>query len=64
MLTGDKNIVDVGIKVQWRIKPDVTAPEADAAGRAVQVFTIEDPDNLVRTVSEAAIREVVGRNEP
>ncbi len=63
MLTGDKNIVDVGIKVQWRIKPDVTAPEGQLPPVAQFIFTIEDPDNLVRTVSEAAIREVVGRNE-
>jgi membrane protease subunit HflK len=63
MLTGDKNIVDVAIKVQWRIKPDVTAPDGELPPVARFVFMIEEPETLVRAVAEAAIREVVGRNE-
>ncbi len=63
MLTGDKNIVDVALKVQWRIKADTTAPEGDLPPVAQFIFTIDDPANLVRTLAEAATREVVGRNE-
>ncbi len=63
MLTGDKNIVDVGIKVQWKIKPDATAVDGDLPPVAQFTLMIQDPDNLVRAVAEASIREVVGRNE-
>lgn len=63
MLTGDKNIVDVAIKVQWRIKPDVTAQGDELPPVAQFIFRIEEPETLVRAVAEAAIREVVGRNE-
>lgn len=63
MLTGDKNIVDVAIKAQWRIKPDVSAPDGQLPPVAQFIFSIQAPENLVRTVAEAAIREVVGRNE-
>jgi membrane protease subunit HflK len=63
MLTGDKNIVDVGLKVQWRIKADATAPEGAMPPVAQYIFMIDDPQNLVLTLAEAAIREVVGRNE-
>ncbi|HNS86395.1 MAG TPA: FtsH protease activity modulator HflK, partial [Parvularculaceae bacterium] len=51
------------LKVQWRIKADTTAPEGDLPPVAQFIFTIDDPANLVRTLAEAATREVVGRNE-
>ncbi len=63
MLTGDKNIVDVAIMVQWRIKPDVSAPEGELPPVAQFIYRIEDPETLVRAIAESAIREVVGRNE-
>lgn len=64
MLTGDKNIVDVVIKVQWQIKPEtVAAGPGDLPPVAQFKMTIDDPETLVSTVAEASIREVVGRNE-
>lgn len=63
MLTGDKNIVDIGLKVQWRIKQELTAPDGEMPAVANYKLLIQDPENLVRTVAEASIREVVGRNE-
>ena len=63
MLTGDKNIVDVGIKVFWRIKPDATAIEGRLPPVAQFKLMIQDPQNLIQTVAEASIREVVGRNK-
>ena len=49
MLTGDENIVDVDVIVQYVI--------ADAAK---YLFNVRDPDGTVRNATEAAIREVVG----
>ena len=63
MLTGDKNIVDVGIKVQWRIKPDILSTDGSLPPVAQFMFTIDDPANLVSALAESAVREVVGRNE-
>ncbi|MGF1543852.1 MAG: FtsH protease activity modulator HflK [Parvularculaceae bacterium] len=62
MLTGDKNIVDVAMKVQWKIKPGLESADEELPGVAQFIFNIDDPNNLVRTVGEASIREVVGRN--
>jgi modulator of FtsH protease HflK len=51
MLTGDQNMIDTNFKVQWRILD----PKA-------YLFNITDPqDQFVKTVSESAMREVVGR---
>lgn len=63
MLTGDKNIVDVDIQVQWKIKEDLQPTDDGALPPVAQfIFNIDDPENVVRTVGEAAIREVVGRH--
>ncbi|MEL7488813.1 MAG: FtsH protease activity modulator HflK, partial [Pseudomonadota bacterium] len=62
MLTGDKNIVDIEMTVFWKIKPGVAPENGDLPGVAQFVFNIDDPSNLVKTVGEASIREVVGRN--
>lgn len=63
MLTGDKNIVDVAFTVQWKIKSGRVADEGDAyPGVAKYIFNIDNPEILVRMISEAAMREVVGRN--
>jgi membrane protease subunit HflK len=64
MLTGDKNIVDVAIQVQWRIKYDTT-PEREGELPSVARFMLamHRPEQAVRRVAESSIREVVGRNE-
>ena len=49
MLAGDQNIVDIRFTVQWKI----------AEGREF-LFNVRDPELLVRTVAESAMREVVG----
>jgi membrane protease subunit HflK len=52
MLTGDENIVVVGLTVYWRIK--------DAQK---YLFNIQRPDETVKEVAESAMREVVGQSE-
>ena len=51
MLTGDENIVDVELAVQYRIK--------DAQS---YLFKIADPDVSVRRVTESAIRDIIGQS--
>jgi membrane protease subunit HflK len=53
-LTGDRNIVDIGFEVQWKI--DGTRPEK-------YLFNVRDPSATVHAVAEAAMREVIGRNK-
>ncbi|MEJ8474721.1 FtsH protease activity modulator HflK [Roseibium algae] len=53
MLTGDENIVDVGFKVQWRIKNT-------REGIANYLFNIQNPEGTVKAVAESAMREIVG----
>src|SRR5262245_2507067 len=52
MLTGDENIVVVGLTVFWKIK--------DAQK---YLFNIQRPDETVKEVAESAMREVVGQSE-
>jgi membrane protease subunit HflK len=54
MLTGDRNIVDVGFEVQWKI--DATNPQDF-------LFSVRDPSGSVKMVAESAMREVIGRNK-
>ena len=54
MLTGDRNIVDVGFEVQWKI--DATNPQDF-------LFNVRDPSGSVKMVAESAMREVIGRNK-
>ncbi|MDZ7627892.1 MAG: FtsH protease activity modulator HflK [Parvularculaceae bacterium] len=63
MLTGDKNIVDVVIRAQWQISPETAAPAGQLPPVARYRLLIDNPENLVLAIAEAAIREVVGRNE-
>ncbi|MTI45389.1 protease FtsH subunit HflK [Roseibium hamelinense] len=53
MLTGDENIVDVGFKVQWRIKNT-------REGINNYLFNVQNPEGTVKAVAESAMREVVG----
>jgi membrane protease subunit HflK len=52
MLTGDENIVDLSFTVQWVIN---TAQTTD------YLFNLDNPDEAVRAVSEAAMREIIGQ---
>ena len=61
MLTGDKNIADVTFSVNWNVDTSAVADD-DLPGPAKFIFNIESPDNVVRAVAEAAMREVVGGN--
>ncbi|MEO5339641.1 MAG: FtsH protease activity modulator HflK [Magnetococcus sp. MYC-9] len=57
MLTGDENIIDINLSVQYRIEEN---------GAANYLFNIRnpssDPHMLVRDAAEASIRQVIGRN--
>jgi modulator of FtsH protease HflK len=50
MLSGDQNIVDVKFSVLW----SVSDPKQF-------LFNVRDPEDMVRSVGESAMREVVGR---
>lgn len=50
MLAGDQNLINVEFKVQWKI-----------ADPQKYLFNVRDQEMLVRTVSESAMREIVGR---
>ena len=52
MLTGDQNIIDIDMSVQWKI--------ADA-GR--YLFNIRDPRGTVKIAAESAMREIIGRTD-
>lgn len=52
MLAGDQNIVDIEFTVLWRI--------SDARA---YLFNVENPEELLRFVSESAMREYVGRSK-
>ena len=51
MLSFDQNIVDVQFSVLWQ----VSDPEA-------YLFNVSDPEGMVRSAAESAMREVVGRS--
>ncbi|HIJ85041.1 MAG: protease FtsH subunit HflK [Magnetococcales bacterium] len=58
MLTGDENIIDIDLSVQYRIQE---------GGAANFLFNVrnpgDDPHNAVRNAAESAIRQVIGRND-
>lgn len=54
MLTADRNIVDIDFEVQWKI--DEAAPNK-------YLFNMRDPELSIKSVAEAAMREVIGRNK-
>ncbi len=55
MLTGDENIVKLQFIVQYKVKPE-------PRGASDFLFNVRDPQETVRDAAEAALREVVGRN--
>jgi modulator of FtsH protease HflK len=50
MLSSDQNIVDVKFAVLWQVSDPVA-----------YLFNVRDPEDMVRSVAESAMREVVGR---
>ncbi|MDF2232929.1 FtsH protease activity modulator HflK [Albimonas sp. CAU 1670] len=52
ILTGDENIVDVDYQVVWNISDP-----------AKYLFNLAEPEATIRAVSEAAMREVIGKSE-
>ena len=50
MLSGDQNIVDVRFTVFWAVNDPVA-----------YLFNVRDPEDMVRSAAESAMREVVGR---
>lgn len=52
MLTGDENIVDIDLEVQW---------DVNAAQVANFVFRLQNPEGTVKAVAESALRESIGR---
>lgn len=52
MLTGDENIIDIDLEVQW---------DVNAAQVADFVFQMQNPEGTVKSVAESALREAVGR---
>lgn len=50
MLTGDQNIIDSDMVIQWRIK-----------NAANYLFNIRDPENTIKLAAESAIREIMGQ---
>ncbi|MGE0733883.1 MAG: FtsH protease activity modulator HflK [Alphaproteobacteria bacterium] len=58
MLTGDENILDIQAVVLWRVDM-----RNSFKGVENYLFNIRDPDRTVKDVAEAALREVIGKNE-
>jgi len=56
MLTGDENIVKLQFIVQFRVRPG-------ANGATDFLFNVRDAEGTVRDSAEAAMREVLGRND-
>ncbi len=52
MLTRDENIVNVQLAVQWQVSDP-----------ARYLFTLREPEQTLKELTESALREVVGKNE-
>lgn len=63
MLTSDLNIVDVGMTVSYRVKPEGPIQPGELPNAAKFIFNIERPDELVQAAAESALRQVVGAND-
>ncbi len=62
MLTSDRNIVDISFTVNWKIRQSAT-PEGELPNAAKYVFNIDNPEEAVKSVAEAAMRETIGGEE-
>ena len=51
MLTQDENIIDVELKIQYRV-----------SSAEKYLFSLQDPDSTLRQVTKSAVRETVGRS--
>ena len=64
MLTGDENIIDTQVVVFWKI--DTRIPKGgnqdNLTGVRNFLFNIRNPELTVKNASEAALREIVGKN--
>jgi membrane protease subunit HflK len=56
MLTGDENIVKLEFIVQYKVK-------AEGVGVRDFLFNVRNPEQTLRASAEAAMREVIGRNQ-
>ncbi|MFW5660541.1 MAG: FtsH protease activity modulator HflK [Oceanicaulis sp.] len=54
MVTRDENIVDISFTVQWQVDP---------ANVRDYLFNVREQEQMVRTVAESAMREVVGTSD-
>ncbi|MGH7187010.1 MAG: protease modulator HflK, partial [Pseudomonadota bacterium] len=52
MLTGDENIIDIRFNVQWQISDPYK-----------YLFNISDPESTIKSVAEAAMREIIGQSK-
>ncbi len=52
MLTGDQNIIDINLTLQWKI-----------AEPGQFLFNIRDPEATVKIAAESALREIIGRTD-
>ena len=52
MITGDRNIVDIGFTVLYRLS---SAPDF--------LFNVREPETMVRAAAESAMREVIGQRQ-
>lgn len=64
MLTGDENIIDTQVVVFWKI--DTRIPKGgnqdNLTGVRNFLFNIRNPELTVKNASEAALREIMGKN--
>ncbi|MEQ8700437.1 MAG: FtsH protease activity modulator HflK [Bauldia litoralis] len=69
MLTGDENIIDIQAVVFWKIDERPKTVKRDGQDVAMTpgirdfLFNIRNPDKAVKDATEAAMREIVGKNE-
>jgi membrane protease subunit HflK len=61
MLTGDENIIEIQAVVIWRV--DTRVVNGQTPGIRNFVFNIRSQERTVKDVAEAALRDIVGRNE-
>ena len=50
MLTGDENIIDINFSVFWRVRK-----------ASDYLFNTRDPDEIIKSVAESMMRQVIGR---